>query len=49
VIRTPDTSMVPADLTPRQPRDVQISVDPNDRRRERRETQRPVRRYHPQR
>ena len=44
VIRTPDTSQVPADLTPRQPRDIQISVDPTQRRREGRETRRPVRR-----
>jgi hypothetical protein len=28
VIRTPDTSNVPADLTPRGRRDIQIQVDP---------------------
>ena len=47
VIRTPDTSQVPADIAPRQPRDIQISVDPTQRRREGRETPQPVRRYHP--
>jgi hypothetical protein len=41
VIRSPDNSDVPADLTPRQPRDIQIMVDPYGRRRDIDERRRP--------